>query len=219
MNVDYYAVLGVAPNATLPEIKTRFRFLSHAYHPDKFGNDAQRHVAEEEFKRINNAYQIVSDPDKRARFDASRPRSSSPPPPPPRSEPPKKESPPINPNHRIRTTDGTIYIGEIDGSELYYDGTLIPFTNIKRIDQSEPCGCQSSCGQHTGSGTVFLNDGTALRVRNWRDFKSSLWEIITSACLTTTQCNFYGHIVIRSKSLNRTTEINIRNVVSVEPAE
>jgi curved DNA-binding protein CbpA len=67
---DYYNILGLSPNADEKEIKARFRFLSHAYHPDKFPEE-QKQCAEEEFKRINAAYQILSREDKRADYDAS----------------------------------------------------------------------------------------------------------------------------------------------------
>ncbi len=65
-DIDLYTVLGVPPGASASEIKARFRFLSHAYHPDKFGLENHRQTAEEEFKRINSAYEILSDPEKRS---------------------------------------------------------------------------------------------------------------------------------------------------------
>ncbi len=91
---DFYAVLGVAPTASLTEIKERFRFLSHAYHPDKFATDAQRRAAEHEFKRVNEAYGVLSDAGQRARFDATRSHSASAGPsrsPPPEPPPTKRQ--------------------------------------------------------------------------------------------------------------------------------
>jgi curved DNA-binding protein CbpA len=77
---DYYSVLGVSPHATPSEIKDQYRFLCHAFHPDKHqSTDKHRRIAEEKIKRINAAYEILSDPDQRAQFDQSR--QSAPPPP------------------------------------------------------------------------------------------------------------------------------------------
>ena len=67
---DYYAVLGVPSNSNPNDLKRRYRFLSHAFHPDKFATQDQRKTAEEEFKRINQAYRTLSDPVLRARFDS-----------------------------------------------------------------------------------------------------------------------------------------------------
>ncbi len=80
MSDNFYSDLGVAPSATAKEIKRRYRYLAHAFHPDKFPGEAQRQDAEHDFKRINKAYQVLSDPARRARFDARRSRNSSPPP-------------------------------------------------------------------------------------------------------------------------------------------
>jgi molecular chaperone DnaJ len=62
---DYYEVLGVARNATPDQLKAAFRRLARQYHPDV--NKAAD--AEERFKEINEAYAILSDPEKRAAFD------------------------------------------------------------------------------------------------------------------------------------------------------
>jgi hypothetical protein len=63
---DYYAILGVPRNATPEQIKEVYRRLAKEYHPDK--NPSPE--AEEMFKLINEAYQVLSDPAKRAEYDA-----------------------------------------------------------------------------------------------------------------------------------------------------
>lgn len=62
---DYYEVLGISRNASSEEIKSAFRKLARQYHPDV--NDAAD--AEERFKEINEAFAILSDPDKRSVYD------------------------------------------------------------------------------------------------------------------------------------------------------
>ncbi|BAP39586.1 molecular chaperone DnaJ [Metamycoplasma canadense] len=62
---DYYEVLGISKNATEKEIKTAYRKLAMQYHPDK--NSAPD--AEEKFKEVSEAYEILSDENKRAKYD------------------------------------------------------------------------------------------------------------------------------------------------------
>ena len=69
---DYYLVLGIEPDARPEAIQERFRFLAQAFHPDKYSSPKQKQLAEEEFKKINNAYQILSNPRKRADYDFHR---------------------------------------------------------------------------------------------------------------------------------------------------
>ncbi len=60
---DYYKILGVSRGASDEEIKKAFRKLAHQYHPDKAGGD------EAKFKKINEAYQVLSDKQKRQQYD------------------------------------------------------------------------------------------------------------------------------------------------------
>lgn len=66
MTKDYYKILGVNRNATAEEIKKAYRKLAIEYHPDKHPNNKQ---AEERFKLIVEAYQVLGDPNKRRRYD------------------------------------------------------------------------------------------------------------------------------------------------------
>lgn len=64
---DYYEILGVSREAGQEEIKRAFRKLARQYHPDTAGGEAG---AEERFKEINEAYEVLKDPQKRQKYDA-----------------------------------------------------------------------------------------------------------------------------------------------------
>src|SRR5256884_5632711 len=63
---DYYEVLGIARNATGEEVKRAYRKLAVKFHPDKNPDDPR---AEEKFKELGEAYDVLMDADKRAAYD------------------------------------------------------------------------------------------------------------------------------------------------------
>lgn len=69
MAADYYAALGVSPDASAEDIKKAFRALARKYHPDATGGDAE---GAERYKEISEAYSVLSDPDRRRDYDMSR---------------------------------------------------------------------------------------------------------------------------------------------------
>lgn len=66
--MDYYEALGVSRTATEKEIKTAYRKLARQHHPDLHQGDAKK-AAEEKFKTINEAYEVLGDSEKRSKYD------------------------------------------------------------------------------------------------------------------------------------------------------
>jgi len=65
---DYYKILGVAKNATAEQIRRAYRKLAKEYHPDH--NPGKETWANEKFKEINEAYEVLSNAEKKAAYDA-----------------------------------------------------------------------------------------------------------------------------------------------------
>lgn len=66
---DYYRTLGVDRGASTDDIKKAYRKLAHRYHPDKNPNNKE---AEEKFKEVTGAYEVLSNPEKRSQYDSGR---------------------------------------------------------------------------------------------------------------------------------------------------
>jgi curved DNA-binding protein CbpA len=68
---DYYRIIGLQPNATLAEIKSAYRKKASALHPDR-NPDPRAHI---EFQELQEAYEVLSEPDRRRAYDDNRRRS------------------------------------------------------------------------------------------------------------------------------------------------
>ena len=69
---DYYEILGIEKNADAGKIKSAYRKLAKKYHPDTNSGDA---VAEQKFKEVTEAYNVLSDPEKKKLYDKFGPVS------------------------------------------------------------------------------------------------------------------------------------------------
>lgn len=66
---DYYEVLGVGRDASAKDIKAAYRKLARKWHPDLHTGKKKKDEAEEKFKQINEAYEVLSNPENRSKYD------------------------------------------------------------------------------------------------------------------------------------------------------
>lgn len=131
--VDYYNLLGVQKAATQDEIKKAFRFLARKFHPDKNEHLSKedKDRGEEIFKKLNEAYGVLSDPKKRARYDQLRQ--------------PANESASGGPSKRERsaTPDINDLFGGMDLNDLFpgfssiFEGTPFSSSSVTPEQQKE----------------------------------------------------------------------------------
>lgn len=140
---DPYEVLGVPRDASQDEIRSAFRRLARAYHPDVNPNDPS---AEEKFKEVGDAYAVLSDPEKRARYD----RTGSP------------EEPPFDPFANLQDLFSAFFGGGIgqahrrqgrDGEDLRADVTISLREVITGAQREVRVRRKSQCPDCMGSGS------------------------------------------------------------------
>jgi uncharacterized protein YjbI with pentapeptide repeats len=126
--INYYEILGVSPTASLNEIKERYRYLAFVYHPDRFIDPIHKAHAEEDFRKINEAYDILSHQEKRAIFDKKSGLSSD-------SFSDKKEKGSFN---KAETKIDRYYIESLVKKAFLERSTWIdPKVNLKDVDISD----------------------------------------------------------------------------------
>jgi curved DNA-binding protein CbpA len=69
---DHYLALGIRPDATPDEVQDAWRFAIQVYHPDRFTDPALRDRADQMTRRVNAAWQVLGDAERRARYDRAR---------------------------------------------------------------------------------------------------------------------------------------------------
>jgi curved DNA-binding protein len=135
---NYYDVLGVAPNASDAEIKKAFRSLARKYHPDVAKDKT---AAEIKFKEINEANEVLSDPDKRHEYDDLRANWN-------------------NPDRQKAQQAGGFRGGAQEGSEFHFDGTgFSDFFEQFFGSQGRPAGGFSRTWGEGRGGETFAQQG------------------------------------------------------------
>lgn len=142
---DYYETLGISKNANESEIKKAYRNLAKKYHPDMNPNNKE---AEKKFKEINEAYDVLSDPQKRIEYDGYG-----------YSKPEFSDTRKSNDNTSSRfTTNGDINWENIFGKGF---GNFVSNEKKSKPKQSERTTNTNKCGRCNGSGYVRVTTQSA----------------------------------------------------------
>ena len=135
---DYYKILGVARNATGAEIKKSYRKLAHLHHPDVAKN---KKTAEAKFKEINEAHEVLSDPEKRRQYDDLGENWN-------------------HPERQPQPHPGGFGGGSADGSEFHFDGTgFSDFFGQYFGGRGGPPGGSGRSGDGVRGGPAFAQQG------------------------------------------------------------
>lgn len=161
--MDYYQVFDLPRTATQDEITKKYRVLAKQYHPDRNPGDKS---AEDKFKEISAAYDVIGDPEKRAFYDShghAPGRRSSPPPPQPST---------VNASDFYKSVFGTFFGGDVRGRhvqvrlEVDLEDVLKESTHSIVYSKRKVCttcrGCGASsfkpCQHCLGSGQITKTD-------------------------------------------------------------
>jgi molecular chaperone DnaJ len=157
--MDYYQVFDLPKTATQDEITKKYRVLAKQYHPDRNPGDK---AAEDKFKEISAAYDVIGDPEKRSFYDAhghAPGRRSAPPPPRPST---------VQASDFYKSVFNTFFGGDVSGRhvqvrlEIDLEDTLkdivrnVTYSKRKTCPTCRGCGASSfkPCGHCLGSGQV-----------------------------------------------------------------
>uniref|UniRef100_A0A8B9I5E3 DnaJ heat shock protein family (Hsp40) member B8 n=1 Tax=Anser brachyrhynchus TaxID=132585 RepID=A0A8B9I5E3_9AVES len=154
--VDYYKVLGLQKNASQDDIRKSYRRLALKWHPDK--NSSNKEEAEKKFKAVAEAYEVLSDPQKRSLYDRSFKENRS----------HRARSPSMGHNSFFDATyvfqdPNEIFRDFFGGMDPFVDVFWDPFDNIRNGDENKHgpslCICFLCCkmgitDSHALKGTV-----------------------------------------------------------------
>ncbi len=180
MATDYYALLGVRPGATEDEIKRAYRRRARELHPDSTGGDS---AAEADFKEVTRAYEVLRDPERRARYD--------------RYGPDGVDAPPTMADSFFGGGLGDIFdaffggatagrrAGPVRGADaevvLELDLREVVFGAQRQVTVDQPVSCETCAGSGARAGTTPVRcpdcDGTG-ELRRMR--QSILGQVVTA---------------------------------------
>ncbi|KAI0255928.1 DnaJ domain-containing protein [Lactifluus subvellereus] len=134
MSTDLYEILGIQKDATDDQIRKAYRRLALQTHPDRVPPE-QKLTAEDEFRKVNNAYEVLIDPTKRQAYDAAG--VWPPPPPQPQSQPPQPRSRGSRHRHRPYRTSREPHVpfpeDPFDFGRHHHAGFTDPFRLFESI--------------------------------------------------------------------------------------
>jgi curved DNA-binding protein len=160
---DYYSILGLTKTASEDEIKKAFRKLAVKYHPDKNPGNKE---AEEKFKELNEAYEVLSDPEKRKKYDRFGPN--------------------WNQFNGAQARQGPHeYEANGPGGSFHYEGDPSDFFNQGGGDFSDLF--ESYFSQQRGAGSSSTRGGRSKRRYKGQDYQSEITVSLEEAYHGTTR--------------------------------